>query len=1027
MSLFLRGLLVLVFTNWALPEALAEATVPVASGQAFIDAVYGLYLNLNTSQSLTVTFLNAVNVTDIALPVQGAVPPRGAQLTLQGVNDSIVLSLGMRSNFTGVFGSNGASSMAWRNLVLVDMCSELIIWNPRKALWVLTSSNTWLFPRSRVLPSQTRTNVTVYVPYSELISFIYWQLIYHAPFPSIQNNWAKVLLEYAPPAHSRVTYVDPFAIRFEYFELAGGYEYNVTMRATNNHTDPLRLVSMGGTLMEHRLCNETTGGYDGAMGTPEQWRTANLSVTPLWLAHNRTTLEDSLVGVAGYTLSRSQEDPVAALMILTSMSLADLQARPNIRYDTVMMGPFNHVASDARRVVLDLAGKEQLLQLATGATLMVDKLWLTGLAPSPLPGGAGNTTLTLSAINRGLNVQIQMSNCTLVVAPWDFAALLSAAKRKGRWQAGAVATRALMSGITAFDVHPSEVPSGESLLLSAYTGYGVNATRLRLVPTVALAVDAVLPDWPDTGAESEDTNTAVQVGVGVGVGVGVPILIAAIAGAVMWSRRSGRGAAYGAGKGSPGSDAAVLTVKEPGMSSMDSAGKATLAHSKSNGLARVLDAPSHASRDVIAKAVTQAQEAMVAAVSSSLQAAGGSDAAAKSLGSDPMVTAPMAGSGDAGKASGAAGSAGAGSAGLGAQLQAANGSSAAQLAAGVQGSSSHSPSTSSATNAKDTPGLDPLKQVAQRANQIKADADKLTLISVLGRGAWGTVYKGTWRGLTVAVKTVLFSEREDGDTKLPHERAIMEAAVCTSVQHRNVVSTYHYDIKPVRAVVDDDSGEGLRVHVADESQPLGTTDWKLFLVQEWCNSTLGQALRSWLLHKRESREPLIDLLLGLLIDVAQGVGYLHDKNIIHGDLKPENVLLRGEPTCACGITAKLTDFGLSTALDPTATHVSNFKSGTPFFIAPELLTQGKLTPAADIYSLGVVLWQVYTSDTPWRYHKTTQTFSHNPAFPCLPHSAPPAFVDLVLRCTQARPEARPSIQEVVAVMAALHDDWVLHG
>lgn len=53
-------------------------------------------------------------------------------------------------------------------------------------------------------------------------------------------------------------------------------------------------------------------------------------------------------------------------------------------------------------------------------------------------------------------------------------------------------------------------------------------------------------------------------------------------------------------------------------------------------------------------------------------------------------------------------------------------------------------------------------------------------------------------------------------------------------------------------------------------------------MQEWCNSTLGQALRSWLLHKRESREPLIDLLLGLLIDVASGVGYLHDKNIIHG-------------------------------------------------------------------------------------------------------------------------------------------------
>lgn len=46
-------------------------------------------------------------------------------------------------------------------------------------------------------------------------------------------------------------------------------------------------------------------------------------------------------------------------------------------------------------------------------------------------------------------------------------------------------------------------------------------------------------------------------------------------------------------------------------------------------------------------------------------------------------------------------------------------------------------------------------------------------------------------------------------------------------QHRNVVSTYHYDIKPVRAVMDDGADDGLKLHVADESVPLGTTDWKL--------------------------------------------------------------------------------------------------------------------------------------------------------------------------------------------------------
>lgn len=54
------------------------------------------------------------------------------------------------------------------------------------------------------------------------------------------------------------------------------------------------------------------------------------------------------------------------------------------------------------------------------------------------------------------------------------------------------------------------------------------------------------------------------------------------------------------------------------------------------------------------------------------------------------------------------------------------------------------------------------------------------------------------RSRCVRASQVLFSDRTDGKGSLPHERAIMEAAVCTSVAHRNVVSTFHYDIKPVQ-------------------------------------------------------------------------------------------------------------------------------------------------------------------------------------------------------------------------------------
>lgn len=59
--------------------------------------------------------------------------------------------------------------------------------------------------------------------------------------------------------------------------------------------------------------------------------------------------------------------------------------------------------------------------------------------------------------------------------------------------------------------------------------------------------------------------------------------------------------------------------------------------------------------------------------------------------------------------------------------------------------------------------------------------------------------------------------------------------------------------------------------------------------QEWCNTTMGEALRQSLLHNKESHDPQMDLLLTLLNDVVQGVEYLHSKNIIHGGVMGHDV------------------------------------------------------------------------------------------------------------------------------------------
>lgn len=87
--------------------------------------------------------------------------------------------------------------------------------------------------------------------------------------------------------------------------------------------------------------------------------------------------------------------------------------------------------------------------------------------------------------------------------------------------------------------------------------------------------------------------------------------------------------------------------------------------------------------------------------------------------------------------------------------------------------------------------------------------------------------------------------------------------------------------------------------------------------------------------------------------VADGMQYIHSKSIIHGDLKPENVLLKhdsaGPPPC---VVSKITDFGLCTTMDPGKTHISGFTNGTPFYMAPEIALSRKGTPSSDVYSFG---------------------------------------------------------------------------
>jgi serine/threonine protein kinase len=104
----------------------------------------------------------------------------------------------------------------------------------------------------------------------------------------------------------------------------------------------------------------------------------------------------------------------------------------------------------------------------------------------------------------------------------------------------------------------------------------------------------------------------------------------------------------------------------------------------------------------------------------------------------------------------------------------------------------------------------------------------------------------------VAVKTVTFQDRTSGSQK-SQQRAMLEAAITSSISHPNVVSTYSYDIQPLNASSAQTRGGW---HVASSVPLQMATDWKLFIVQEYCNGgSLRQALDNRVFWDGSSRQP----------------------------------------------------------------------------------------------------------------------------------------------------------------------------
>ncbi len=208
------------------------------------------------------------------------------------------------------------------------------------------------------------------------------------------------------------------------------------------------------------------------------------------------------------------------------------------------------------------------------------------------------------------------------------------------------------------------------------------------------------------------------------------------------------------------------------------------------------------------------------------------------------------------------------------------------------------------------------------------------LDAVIGRGGMSTVYKAfdTVLERPVAIKLMHREIATDSDQL---ERFRREARAVAQLNHPHVVSVIDAGEEPV----DDDAGMGAA----------GTP----FIVLEYVD---GETLKSMI--RRDG--PLeIPQALAYTIEIARALGAAHERQIVHRDVKPQNILIDPEGG------AKITDFGIARSLTEEGLTMAGRVLGTTDYVSPEQALGQAVTPQSDLYSLGIVLYEMLTGDVPF--------------------------------------------------------------
>jgi serine/threonine protein kinase len=254
-------------------------------------------------------------------------------------------------------------------------------------------------------------------------------------------------------------------------------------------------------------------------------------------------------------------------------------------------------------------------------------------------------------------------------------------------------------------------------------------------------------------------------------------------------------------------------------------------------------------------------------------------------------------------------------------------------------------------------------------------------LGLIARGGMSSLFRAHDERLDREVAVKIFSSSSASDLEAHH----------IEVRSLAALNTHHGIVSIVDAGLDDSTPGDPRPIVVMELVP-------------------GESLASALTHRSLSRRAIAEIAY----DLSECLEYVHAHGIIHRDITPANVMLVDYGTSIARARARLTDFGIALDLDAARREtVTGTTTGTAAYLSPERVRQEPLTPASDIYSLGLVLLECFTGTPAFPMKDQTVSLSARLAEdPAIPSDLPDNWSALLRDMTARSPAERPTAVEL---------------